>query len=133
MPYNSQLMIMKAEESEQFWREKATENEEKAISINERLEEAFETQHELENIIEEYEVSIKKREEHMKKFNLKFQDLQKRYSSICSSHRELKSKVGKLELEKQKLSEKWIKLSAKNKTDGKVKEKLKDLEILNDK
>lgn len=78
-------MILKAEESQGFWREKAAETEEKVVSITEKLEEAYQTQHELENIIEEYEVNMKKREEHMKRFNLKFQDLQRKYSSVSAS------------------------------------------------
>jgi hypothetical protein len=38
----------------------------------------------------------------------------------------------KIEMDKNKLSEKWTKLSAKNKTEERQKSKVRDLEVQND-
>lgn len=44
----------------------------------------------------------------------------------------MSEKSRKLEMEKNKLSEKWIKLSTKNKTDDRQKSRIRDLECIND-
>jgi len=140
MPYNMQLMMLKAEESENFYRDQMIEKEKEMSSFNRKCqtlelkcEEAYEVQHDMENALEEYEVNTRKWEEQIKNTNRKFQDLQRKHSSLIKEKRELNNKVAKLELDKCKLSEKWIKLSSKNKTDDKVRQKLKESEAVNDK
>ena len=56
-----------------------------------------------------------------------------RYASIERERKDMINKMNKLEQEKWKLSEKWIKLSAKNKNDDKVRNRLKELEDHNEK
>ena len=85
MPYHMQLMLMKAEESETFFRDKMYEKEKEVESLRKnirvlerRWEEAYEIQHEMENALEEYEVNTKKWEEQLKNTSRKFQELQKK-------------------------------------------------------
>ena len=96
--------------------------------LEEKLEESYRVQHELENMLEEYQVNCKKNEEQIKAQNKKFHDLQKKYSNHDKERKELAEKAKRLETEKTNLSEKWIRLSAKNKQDEKSRQRLKELE-----
>lgn len=140
MPYNMQLVLLKAEESEAFYRDKMYEKEKEIDDhkkqcrmLDKKCEEAYEIQHEMENALEEYEVNTKRWEEQLKSTNRKFQELQRKCSTLESENSKLESKVTKLEQDKCKLSEKWIKLSTKNKNDDKVRQRLKDLESVAEK
>jgi predicted nuclease with TOPRIM domain len=59
------------------------------------------------------------------------QDGQLRIAKKDQKIKELMESVKRLETEKVKLSEKWIKLSAKNKNEDKLKQKIKELETSN--
>lgn len=91
MPYNMQMMFMKAEESETFYRDKMFEKEKEIDSLKKalrtlekRCEEAYEIQHSLENALEEYEVNTKKWEEQFKNSSRKFQEIQKKYHILSN-------------------------------------------------
>lgn len=84
MPYNMQLMLLKSEESEAFFRDQMYEKEKELESckkhirlLEKRCEEAYEIQHDMENALEEYEVNTKKWEEQLKNSSRRFQELQK--------------------------------------------------------
>lgn len=140
MPYNMQLVLLKAEESENFYRDNMYQKEKEVDScrrqwkiLEKRCEEAYDIQHDMENALEEYEVNTKKWEEQLKNSSRRFQDLQKKHTQLEKEKLQLENKVAKLDLEKCKLSEKWIKLSSKNKNDDKVRLKLKEIESVNEK
>ena len=69
--------------------------------------------------MEEYQVKIETYESKLKENNKKYIDLQKKATASDATRKELAEKVKKLENEKAKLSEKWVKLSAKNKQEDK--------------
>ena len=140
MPYNMQLFLLKAEESEALFRNKLHEKDKEIADykkqirvLDKKCEEVYEIQHEMENALEEYEVNTKRWEEQLKTTNRKFQELQRKCTTLESENSNLEAKVTKLEQEKCKLSEKWIKLSTKNRTHDKVRQRLKELESINEK
>mmetsp|Transcript_44230 Transcript_44230/g.42931 ORF Transcript_44230/g.42931 Transcript_44230/m.42931 type:complete len:157 (-) Transcript_44230:51-521(-) len=51
----------------------------KVKNLEEKLEEAYRQQHQLENMLEEYEVTIKRQDDSLKLANKKCNDLQKKY------------------------------------------------------
>ena len=84
MPYNMQVMILKAQESEAFFKnkmyekEKETENLIKQVKILERKwSEGFEVQQEMESALEDYENNTQWREEQQKTTNRRLQEFQK--------------------------------------------------------
>lgn len=100
--------------------------------LEERLEESYRQQHNLENIIEEYEVNLKRIEDNMKHTNKKFNELQRKHSLAEQQKRDLSCKMRKLEQDKNKISEKWVKLSARNKNEERQRSKLRELEVQNE-
>ncbi|CDW76033.1 UNKNOWN [Stylonychia lemnae] len=101
-------------------------------NLEERLEDSYRNQHQLENLIEEYEVNLKRIEDNYKQNNKKFHDMQKKYTQSEQSKRDMEAKMLKLEQEKNKISEKWTKLSNKNKNEERQKSKVRQLEVQND-
>ena len=87
---------------------------------------------ELEQINEEYISTYSKMDSQIKSLGKKYQELMKKLSQEKSENRSLIESIQKVEHEKLKLSERWIKLSNKNKFDDKVKLKLKELETSNE-
>ena len=63
--------------------------------------------------------------------NKKVQEGQVKIAKKDQKIKVLLESVKRLEVEKVKLSEKWIKLSARNKNEDKIKLKIKDLETSN--
>lgn len=51
-------------------------------NLEERLEESYRSQHNLENLLEEYEVNMKRSEENFKLTNKKYNDLQKKFGTL---------------------------------------------------
>jgi len=96
--------------------------------LEEKLEEAHRAQHDLENVLEEYEVNYKKMEESVRQNNKKFHELQKKYGQAEQARKATEDKNKKLEADKTKLSEKWIRLSSKNKQEERQKSRIRELE-----
>lgn len=86
----------------------------------------------LEQITEEYVSTYAKMDSQIKTMSKKHQELMKKFAQEKSENRCLIEAIQKVEHEKLKLSERWIKLSNKNKTEDKVKNKLKELETSNE-
>ena len=66
MPYNMQIELLKAEESEEFYRQNMYEKEKQIDGLKrqckmfqKRCEQAYDIQHDMENALEEYEVNTK--------------------------------------------------------------------------
>lgn len=140
MPYNMQVMLLKAEEQEAFYRDKMYEKEREIEHLNSKVralerkwEEAYEVQQELESALEEYDTNTHRWEDQLKSTNKSLQDLQRKCTNLEKQRDKLENKAEKLEHEKCKLSEKWIRLSAKNKNDDKIRNKLKEAESVNEK
>ena len=81
-------------------------------------------------MIEELQVWEAQFEEQFKSVTRKFQKATKEKSELIGWVRELEDNWERLESDKSKLSEKWIKLSARQKGECKLKEKIKQLESL---
>ena len=135
MPYNMQVLLLKAEEAEEFYQLQMQEKDKEIDTLSKqqkilqrKWDEAYDIQQELENALEEYENNTRRWEEQLKSTSRKLQECQQKYSHSEKSRKELETKTSKLELEKCKISEKWIKLSTKNKNDDKLRTKLKEME-----
>lgn len=89
-------------------------------------------QHDLENKVEEYEVQIRQAEDGSKHTVRKYQELQKKYKAMEKEITELKDKLKKTEADKTKISEKWIKLSSKNRHEDLIRKRCKETESSNE-
>ena len=65
---------------------------------------------------------------YLKSITKKFTDLQTKYKAQCDKLMGLKKENKKLEAEKVKLSQKWVRLSTKNAQEDKMKDKIKEIE-----
>ena len=81
---------------------------------------------------EEYVSTYTKMDSQIKSLSKKYQELIKKLGQERNENRSLIEAIQKVEHEKLKLSERWIKLSNKNKGEDRVKNKLKELETSNE-
>ena len=68
----------------------------------------------------------------MRNWQRKFQDLQKRNSSLEKDKKEFVEKIARLESDKVKLSEKWLRLSSRAKQEQGLRDKLREAETARD-
>lgn len=84
-------------------------------------------QHSLENEIEEHLVEVQRKEEETKHIKKKFADFVKGHNNCEKDKRELYDKCQRLEKERAKLNEKWIRLSQRLKEGEPKKERSTEL------
>ena len=75
-------------------------------------------QHQLENEQEEWQVELKRRDDEVKIAKRKFQEFQKNHIGCEKEKKDLLERATKAEKERQKLNEKYIKLSQRLKETG---------------
>jgi chromosome segregation ATPase len=96
-------------ESQVIYKNKVLGRLSSAYCIEDKLESAIRNQYELENKLESYEDHIKHTEVGSKTTTKRYQDLQKKFKTLEYSHSDLKQRLDKIEEEKYKISEKWVK------------------------
>jgi hypothetical protein len=91
--------------------------------LNRKLDDSNKNQHIIENLLEEYKVSLQKCEEQLQQYKKRTHDLQ---AKCTTSEEKIKSQqliIASLEKDKKALSDKWIKLSSRISIEGKHKQK----------
>ena len=89
--------------------------------LQEKLESSCRRQHEIENILEEYEVAKNRQAHQAKEINKRFYDLQKKYAAADKERKEFSHKVTLLEKEKKSVTERWVRAASQAKQDDKQK------------
>eukprot|EP00347_Sterkiella_histriomuscorum_P017254 403350100 len=97
--------------------------------ISMQIEGSMRNNQELETYLENCEVSQAKFTDKYKSYNKKIQDLNKRNLELRDINVQLEDKVKNLETEKLKLSEKWIRLSARQRVEDKNKSRVREKEV----
>ena len=91
--------------------------------LKEKLESSCRRQHEIENILEEYEVVKNRQKEQIKEVNKKYYELQKRFAVIDKERKELADKLLTLEKDKKIATERWIRATSQKKQEEVTKSK----------
>ena len=89
--------------------------------LQQKLETSCRRQHEIENILEEYEVAKNRQSHQAKELNKKFYDMQKKYVAADKERKDLALKVATLEKEKKTVTERWVRATSQAKQDDKFK------------
>ena len=91
--------------------------------LKKKLEESYKSQHKVDNIIEEYQVSIQKQEEQLLQCKKKVHDLQSKCTASEDKIKSQQESISQLEKEKKVISDKWVRLSSRISVEGKHKQK----------
>ncbi len=109
LPHTSGIMSEKARYEAQI------------AELQQKLETSCRRQHEIENILEEYEVAKNRQSHQAKELNKKFYDLQKKYVIADKERKDLVQKMAALEKEKKTATERWVRATSQAKQDDKFK------------
>ena len=90
-----------------------TNNSSEIDSLKWKLEIAYIGQHKIDNLIEEYQVSLQQKDDLLQAANKKRHELQSKCVLSDEKLATLQEKVDQLEREKKTISEKWVKLSSR--------------------
>ncbi len=103
-------------------------HEAQVAELQQKLEASCKRQHEIENILEEYEVAKNRQNHQAKEISKKFYDLQKKYAAADKERKDLGQKVAVLEKEKKTLTERWVRATSQVKQDDKHRSKVRSIE-----
>ena len=81
--------------------------------LKKKLDTAHKRQHEIENILEEYEVQENINIDESRRIQMKYRNLQQIYSTAEIENKNLGQRISKLEKDKENLTKKWIRSSSR--------------------
>ncbi len=110
---------MQDEEQHSIELESRDRYEAQIAELQQKLENSCRRQHDIENILEEYEVAKNRQVHQAKEINKKFYDLQKKYVSADKERKELAQKLAALEKDKKSLTERWVRATSQARQDDK--------------
>lgn len=98
-----------------------TQSEVQINELQSKLDASCKRQHEIENILEDYEVMKNQQQEEIKETNRKYYDLQKLYTIADKERKELIKKVTELQQEKDSVTKKWVRAVSLTRSEDKSK------------
>ena len=95
--------------------------EAQVADLQQKLDSSCKRQHEIENILEEYEVAKNRQTYQARELHKKFYELQKKYAVADKERKDFAQRIAALEKEKKTATERWVRATSQAKQDEKHK------------
>jgi chromosome segregation ATPase len=102
--------------------------EQQIADLQQKLTVSCRRQHEIENILEEFEVIKSRQTQQTKEINRKYYDLQKKYTVVDKERKELVLKVEALKKDNKTAMERWLRANSQARKEERTKNKMKIIE-----